>query len=164
MVGVRVTGRAEVLRAAAVAYLSFVVVFTLTNTAAAIGSRPFEQGAVSARLGNAVSVGLGFGLVLLAGILTVHWPVFKRLSESRALGNRAAASLLGAMLAVVPFVAFVWLFRDGESWGDLLRFWSRMPSELTRGVLPYAFSGAVFGAVMGPAEGGERGRRTSACS
>ena len=127
------------------AYAAFVGVFAGGVTLVVL-SRPSPASIAVSRLASGVLLALGCGVILLAALFLVHRPILMGLLRSGRLRSRAHSQFLGGVLALLPFGAGVFLFRDGETLAGLAAFWMRVPSELAVGLLPYVVSGALFGA------------------
>lgn len=126
----------------AMAFLMVGIVVTATIVPATMmaGRRP--------RLHTIVDVWSFFGLLTVAALALVVGPVILLLR--RRLGQRltvARAAAGGAATGPLMLIGAWLLVRErGETFGQLLSFWSRLPMELVVGVLPYAAAGALFAA------------------
>ena len=94
-------------------------------------------------------LGLGTAVAALALVVGPVILLLRRWLGVRLTTRRAAVA--GAAAGPLILIGAWLLVRErGETFGQLLSFWSRLPMELVLGALPYAAAGALFAAWLVP--------------
>jgi hypothetical protein len=96
------------------------------------------------RLLSATSGALFFALLVMVAGAVIQWPILRTMRTF----PRSVVITTGAILAAVPFITVILLFRDpGEdpsTVAELVRFWTRVPGEFLIPFVPMAVAGSML--------------------